>query len=551
MGQFGWQRSNVSRIKITLIQIVMETPILSHDIQEKIEKLVELKMLVEGSIDRYKKFIDSHISDFSENTNLLIFIYNDRDYNFDDDFSDYTKGLAQVNVISEEMAQLMFDYLKKHHVISYSFFKKLVNIAIEKDLFTESKINPFLEKLLEKDVISKDNLNKIQNLIQNKQLKEYFDLLEFCQLSKKINLKKYIKTPSVFLENLCREVASLLPEWLDFSNFCSYFEDNNYNNNVTISFDIKEKTYKHTFRIWSHTKLEDTSYNYQLSDFYKIFNKALAVQNSVFRLHIIQSPNLINLFNSESYFENPFYFIALTEEQENIFIEPLTTFILKDYDPTSYYNNLLYDSVRPETPIEHYDITRTLQPFCLTEICYTDYVVTSETIEMVNQFRKIGIFNHLPIVDFEDALLEITRDEPFNETDPPSWILRSFPNITCRIYYLDAVDELDKPYMGFLKILTDLSNGKFNPQNIIDNYDGDDYSSFDFSFELNGEKYHTKLEYQSDHTDLRFMDLVKKAVKKHIKDGQFYFYSRGEYIVFLNNKQYKLFKSKKLIDFSR
>jgi hypothetical protein len=544
MGQFGWQRSNVSRIKITLILIIMETLILSHDIQEKIEKLIELKMLVYESIDRYKRFLDSHVSVFSENSNLLIFICNERHHNFADDFNDYIKGLAQVNVITEDIAQLMFDYLNQHHVTSYSFFKKLANLAIEKDLFIESKINLFLEKMLDKDVISKDNLNKIKDLIKIGQLKEYFDFVEYCHFARKFSLKEYDKTPSIFLENLCRDIASLMPECLDFSNFCSYIEDNNCNDNVTISFEINGKTYKQTFRMWTHSELAEVYYSYQLYDFHNIFNKVLAVQKSIFRLHLVQNANHSYL-NSESYNENPFYFIALTEKQQDIFFEPLITFSPKEYDHLIFNKGLI-----SKAPIERYIATRDCVPVILSRISFNTYVVTPDILNTVNQFKEIGIFNNLSIADFEEGLLEATRDEPFDETDNPRWILRSFPSLTCRINYLDAVDELDKPYMGFLKILTKLSNGKFKPQNIVDNYDSDEYSSFDFSFELNGEKYHTKLEYQSDNTDLRFMDLVEKAVKEQIKDGQFYYYDHGERIIFLTKKKYKLLKKRRLIDFS-
>ena len=193
---------------------------------------------------------------------------------------------------------------------------------------------------------------------------------------------------------------------------------------------------------------------------------------------------------------------------------------------------------------------RVLQPVILRGNAFEDYIVTPEIWEIVNQFKATGIFEKLSPAEFHNGLLDITLDEPFEETDPPSWILRSFSKtLTCRVYYLDPVDELDKPYQGFLQILSKLSGGIFNPENIIDEYDQDSLDDFNFSFEINGQKFHQTLEYMSDHTDLRFMELVKKAVKTHIKDGQFYFYSGGEYIIFLTKSQHKALKKKKIIDF--
>lgn len=538
----------------------------------KLEKLIEFQILNEISIDRYKQFIDEYYSDFSENTNLLIFLFNERHNNLSESFEcpyypwiqyknygDYDESLKneirnsfkdclnkleQIGLISEDMMPPIIKGINDKFISPYFLFERMMNSAIQKELFEESKVNQFLDELLEKDVISIENFQKVKKLTKAEQLKDYFDFIEYCHFSKKIDVSTYDNTPSVFLEKFCRDVASIMPAELNFSEL--KFEINwisgSYNK-TTVSIKINEKIYKHTLQMWEQT--EGVKFKYGVYDFHNLFNKALASQKSSYRLCPVIDSNSDN--KDASGWSNPFCYIALTESQQIIFNNRFYQFYQKEpfASREPIFDKYGMSENRPKT----YSLTRLLNPVSMYIINYQYFIPSLELLQIVNQFKETGIFDHLPLEDFENGLMEATNDEPIDEHEPHSWVLRDFEGVTCRVYYLDCVMDLDKPYKGFMQILSKISNGRFNPQNIIDEYDNEELDDFDFGFELNGKKYHTLLEHKSDHSDLRFMDLVQKAVKEQIKGGKFYFYDYGEYVIFLTPPQYKQLKKQKLIDF--
>jgi hypothetical protein len=124
------------------------------------------------------------------------------------------------------------------------------------------------------------------------------------------------------------------------------------------------------------------------------------------------------------------------------------------------------------------------------------------------------------------------------------------------VYYFDGLfynfdtetGNFENPYEEITLELVDISKGRFQPANVIDNYEYDTKSQF--SFTLNGSKYETTLENYRDWLDLSFIELINRALQEQGIDGHYYTLDTGGQdatIIFLTQAQFKEIRNKQLL----
>lgn len=254
----------------------------------------------------------------------------------------------------------------------------------------------FADKLLNTKTTSKENYGKLLKDIKAGTIKDGFQFVGYCDKATIIKESNYPSEPEKYLELIHKDVSKLLPE-LFFSNFefqvklDSTISDNDSKfYDFVVSLKCNGKTYrqKSSYRLYSPSKNQYFGNKIDQQEFYKIFNKVLADNQSIYRLHEVKSiPN-----NAVDWTQ--FGIIALTKEQADML------------HGAGVYFRPSYESFKS--------------------------TITSKKIETaISEFQKAGLLSHLSADQIKSAIEKVNQQENRNLND----VLQCFPHT---IYFFDT-----------------------------------------------------------------------------------------------------------------
>lgn len=376
------------------------------------------------------------------------------------------------------------------------------------------KVLKYTDQLLKNNLISDTSYVTLKTEIDNGNFNHHSQFYKYLKNAKHFDLSKYSNNPVTYLEQIHKEVATILPE-LEFSDFKYSIEvDSNWTDkdyisrNVIVSIKVNGKTYKQKSFIALDDFIEKGTYLGKIDDqeFFKIFNKILADNQSPLRLHRFGG-------GLQAYGDNishqHFGIIALLKEQTDMFK------YANSYIQVSYEN-------------------------------FKNSLTTSKIDKALKEFQSIGLFAHL--TDEQIALAKEKIKEQDNQN--LNNVLSAFPQI---IYYFDTeLSNIENPYEELIREYGRITHGDFNPENISDDFDIEKGKIATLMFKFNNKNYSRKFEINGDWIDSDFFEFTKSISIENNLKGQFYeLYTGGQDagIIYLTPKQYEYIRANKLLTF--
>jgi predicted transcriptional regulator len=434
------------------------------------------------------------------------------------DLEKYLEKLNSAGLLTPALYSTFRENIRQNkYADRITFIHELTNEAAYAEWLKPEKLLDYAGALRQNEILTDGSYGELITDINKNKIRSEFQLIRYCRHAASFDLPAYSNEPSVYLEQIHREVSQLLPE-LKFTDFSWKIEADSMpaitdyvSHDVIVSFKCNGKTYTHKSFISPYDVGKDGNYLGKIDErnFYKIFNKVLADVQSAYRLHHI---GIILYPTSAPTSDNSrFGIIALKKEQAKM---------LPSMGPHSYLR----------TSYEQFQNS-----------------LTSKRIEeAVAEWRKTGILNHLNDEQVKLGLSKALQASYNNLND----VLLHFPDV---IFSFDLeLGNPEDPYAELLREFSKISHGAFKPQNISDSYSQVFDNKLSVSFTLNGKTYSKTLKLQGDWIDADFFDLVVEAVTDSRLEGQFYnIYESGQgaNIIFLTEEQHRYLKANKLLVF--
>lgn len=525
-----------SLIQLTLVYLFTVNISIGQTTDSTIQKLIQVDLIQKEQIEEYKALLERF--DYRENSIYLFALLSLEAKRLTGSYDTpmgsaitYRNKILSM-VIQDEIKPFLNTYLKKVHkagLINKNQLEKfqlkiyqdkithlqqlqleLVEKVAQSERMAPPKLLPYAEKLKNGKIVTNQYdeliLDINEGLIENS-----FQFLEYCDKAVIIDENDYFEQPKDYLEAIHNKTATILPE-LKFTNFSfEILMDNQISSTDSKYYDFlvqlesNGQIYKHKSSYQLYSPSNDQYYGNKIDqqEYYAIFNKILADQQSPYRLHEVKSYQDIGV-NWEV-----FGIIALTEEQA-------------DY----LHNGSVYFS----PSFENFDNS-----------------LSSQQIDQaIEEFEKLGIFSHLTKEEINQAKQNVSEQENRSLND----VLKCFPDC---IYHFDMeLYNLKNPYEELIQGFSKITKGEFNPSQIVADFDIRNNKEVHIGFEVNGANYTKTLKIEEDWIDLEFFDFIKSVVTKSQLKGQFYhLYTGGQdaAVVFLTRKQYEYFHIHKLLDF--
>jgi len=395
-------------------------------------------------------------------------------------------------------------------VHSLQLLPSIIEQVALKEHMNPDKLKVFADKLKSKEIVSLMYDNLITD-IQQENLKNPIDFLNYCNKAVVINEQDYPTEPDKYLEHIHKKTASIISE-LDFENFefqvvlDSSISDNDskfYDFIVSLKSNGKKYKQKSHYHLYSPSKNQYYGNKIDQQEYYKIFNKILADLQSPYRLHEVKA------YQGNAVEWKVFGIIALTKEQADL-LHGGGVYFTPSYE--SFKNKL-----------------------------------TSKKIEQaIEEYKKIGLLSHLTSEQIEKAKEKVSEQENTNLND----VLMAFPIV---VYMFDTeLGNLEDPYAELIREFKKISHTDFNATEISDNFDIEKKKKVELKFII-GNKLHTKtLKIEDDWIDTEFFSYIKSVVTEQKLKGQFYeLYTGGQEasIIYLTKEQYDYLRAKKLLIF--
>lgn len=385
----------------------------------------------------------------------------------------------------------------------------LTEMSSRLEWLAAGRLLPVAEQLHKKGIVSDSSFLRLQNDIKDGKIESAFQLNDYCQLDRVFDLTKYSDDPDVWLEQIHRDIASMVPG-LNFTNF-SY---------ITLpdtSFSMPEVRFKVSLvcngRMYKYSSLAFINFKNKqgkispkeifVEDFYRIFNKILTDQQSPLRLHSIMfSPGT----TIDDRFRR-FALIALRGEQSEIFMhQPCLSYMMLSMDD---YNNSL----------------------------------TSARIDStIAACREIGLFAHLSETEIEKAIDNTEADNLYTMNK----LLSNFPQV---VYPLDsALMSPQYPYASILKHLAGITHGALKPDKITQTkVKGGVKLQYLSKGIVHSYTFNTK----NGWLDARFSAFLKHLSQENNLPGAFYLLRYENSVIYLTKFQYDYAVKHNLLDFGR
>jgi len=395
------------------------------------------------------------------------------------------------------------------YVAEVQMIGRLTEMSSRLEWLTPGRLLPVAEQLHKNGIVSDSSFLRLKSDINSGKIESSFQLNDYCKLDWVFDLAKYPENPDVWLEQMHRDIASIVPG-LNFTHF-SYIKI------PDTSFSIPGVRFKVSLisngHIYKHTSLAFNNYKSRqdkivpkdifVQDFYRIFNKILTDQQSPLRLHdIMFSPGKMMDDNS-----GHFALIALTAEQAKIFME----------DPCDSYMLVSLDN-------------------------YDNTLTSARVDSAIAGWRKIGLFAHLTEAEIIKAIENTEADDWFSINN----LLSNFPGV---IYPLDSsITTPHHPYVNLLSHLARITHGAFNPTKISKRKVN---GGVKLQYLSNGKIHSYTFKTAYGWLDDKFFSFMAHLGQENNLPGNFYGLSDSNAIIYLTKQQHDEAIKYKLLDLVR
>jgi len=427
------------------------------------------------------------------------------------ELGDYLERIHKVELISKRQFESYKTQINNSEY--FHILQLLPNVAeqvAQSEYMNPEKLNTFAEKLRKGNIVT-DQYGKLISDIKNGLIENPIQFVNYCSKAITINENDYSEEPENYLEKIHKKTSTIIPE-LDFSEFS--FEivlDNSISDSDSKFYDFiiqlkaNGKKYKHrsSYHLYSPSKDKYFGNKFDQQEYYAIFNKILADQQSPYRLHEVKSYNG-NAVNWEI-----FGIIALTKEQADLL------------HGGGVYFTPSYESFKNK--------------------------ITSKRIDnAISDYINIGLLSHLKEEEINRGKQKVAEQENRTLND----VLMCFPN--CIHYFDMELGNLDDPYAELIQEFGNISKGEFTPLNIVDDFDISKNKEVNIGFKFKNSEYNKTLKIQNDWIDVDYFDFIDAVIEENKLDGQFYhLYTGGQdaAIIYLTKEQYEYIRKNKLLVF--
>jgi hypothetical protein len=392
------------------------------------------------------------------------------------------------------------------YVFDLQLIGTITEMSARLERLAPNKLLPVAEDLHKNGIVSDSFFVRLEDDIRSGKIESASQLNDYCKLDKVFDLAKYPDDPNVWLEQMHRDIASMLPG-LSFTDFkYTTIPDTSFSLpgfRFKISLVCNGHTYKHTsipFNTFKNKQGEITPKDIFTEDFYHIFNKILIDQQSPYQLHSV-------MFNAGSATDEQFRsfaLIALNEKQARAFMKKI---------------NFSYMSVSLDN--------------------YNPALTSAKVEHAIAGWRKMGLFAQLSETEIEKGIDDLQSGDLFSMNQ----LLSIFPRA---IYPIDsAMMSPDCPYVAILNHLAGISHGAFNPTQITQTKMNDDVR---LQYLSNGKMCDYTFNTTKGWIDTKFMTFIKHLGLENNLAGNFYQLKYEDSFIYLTKEQYIIAKKNELLD---
>lgn len=376
----------------------------------------------------------------------------------------------------------------------------LAEMSSRLEWLTPDRLLPVAEQLHKTGIVSDSSFTRLLDDIRNGIIESAFQLSYYCKLGKTLDLKNYPDDPHLWMEQLHRDISSIMPG-LNFTNFSYTTTHDTDTTSLTnglpitkfkVSLTCNGRIYKYTSDAFDYgtRQAEVQPKDAFVKLFFRIFNKVLTDQQSPFRLHDVMFGYASSTDDNSRYLP----LIALTEDQAKIFLkDPCMTFML--------------------VSMESYDNT-----------------LTSGKIDStITEWRKIGLFAHLSEAEIEKAVDDARADDWYSMNK----LLSDFPHVVYPLH--TASMDPHTPYTSILNHFAEITHGVFNPTRISEQKVTGGYKlQYVFKGKTHSYTFHTAYGWM----DTRFTSFMKRLARDNNLPGNFYQVQYEDFVIYLTDQQH-------------
>lgn len=372
----------------------------------------------------------------------------------------------------------------------------LAEMSSRLEWLAPNRLLPVAEQLHNSGIVSDSSFLRLQDDIRNGIIESVFQLNDYCKLGRTFDLKKYPANPHLWLVQLHRDIASIIPE-LNFTNF-SYITTHDSSSSTEgfpetkfkVSLTCNGRIYKYTSATFDYgsKQREVPPTDIFAKFFFRIFNKVLTDQQSPLRLHEV----MFSRGSSAGLQYLPI--IALRADQVEIFMkEPCMTYMFVSMD--SYDNTL-----------------------------------TSGKIDStITEWKKIGLFAHLSEAEIEKAIDDARADNWYSMNK----LLSDFPHVVYPLH--TASMDPHTPYTSILNHFAEITHGAFNPTRISEQKVTGGYK---LQYVFKGKTHSYTFLTAYGWMDTRFTSFMKRLARDNNLPGNFYQLKYEDIVIYLTDQQH-------------
>ncbi|MEZ4917806.1 MAG: hypothetical protein R2792_01775 [Saprospiraceae bacterium] len=333
------------------------------------------------------------------------------------------------------------------------------------------------EQLRDSGICTGENYQALLKAVEQKEIHSEFDIIRYFNNVVILNAADFTTASVETFERLHRKTAAAHPD-LSFTDFEVQYKKELADNPFQIPMDYALVSLQHKGKKY---QLQNTIYlepnnevgrEMVLDEYYQIFNKILANEQSPYQLH--------RLDKNQKGWDDPeqFAIVAFTEEQANMLQGTMLFSMSAEF-------------LRP--------------------------IYSSKQIEAVlDGFKKSGVLEGLSPKELILAKEKIERQAIGSDEE----ILTCFPNL---IYCFDVeLGNIDTPYEELIQAFSRISRGAFYPLDLNCRFEmGSEQGAF-IEFNFNTKHYQITLDASSDYLDSRFIEFMNFVAKDNSLPGRFY-----------------------------
>ncbi|HEY9195382.1 MAG TPA: hypothetical protein VIM77_03930 [Mucilaginibacter sp.] len=391
------------------------------------------------------------------------------------------------------------------YVVELQVISTLAETSMRLEWLAPDNLLAVADELHKNYILSDSSFLRLKDDINNGRIESAFQLNEYCEHDRIFDLASYPDDPGIWLEQMHRDIASILPG-LDFTDF-KYTEvpDTSFSApgiRFKVSLNVNGRTYKHIslpITNYGNPKGKITPKDIFVEDFYRIFNKVLTDQQSPYRLH-----SMIFSHSPTNEDIGRFALIALKDEQAEVFFKnPLMSYILLSMDG--------YESMLTSAKID----------------------------STLTGWRAMGLFAHLSKTQLDKAFDDARAADPFTTGS----LLSNFPEVVYNLH--NGLTGSRRPYGNLLIQLAKITHGAFNPVKIVQIKTG---RGLKLQYLSEGKIHSYIFPTVYGWLDSKFPAFMANLSRENNLPGNFYHLKHEDAVIYLNKQQHDYAVSNQLLE---